>query len=444
VAVRKTIHLVDLLIDAQNPRLADEPPNQREAIRAVAAHQNEKLAALAVDIVEHGINLSDSPIVVPSSEQPERYTVLEGNRRLTAIKALENPELIAGTVDDRVLRRFKNLNERYQKNPIVHVDCVVFDHRSEADHWIELRHTGENEGAGIVRWGGVETARFKQRRGEKIYHLQALDFLEERGDLSSEERQDVPITSLERLLSSPYIRSKLGLEMEDRILYTQFDEDEVAKGLLYVVRDLITGQAKTGDIYYKEDRIKYIDQIDEANLPDTSNPSDTIRPLVSSLASEEKQPQASPKRSYPSSKKRKRLIPPGFVLEIDQPRINDVYLELKKLSVENYPNAVSVLFRVFLELSLDDYIERSKLGVHENSKLAIKLEKVGENLYNANMIAEQQFKAVRRAAQGDQFLASTVTTMHQYVHNPHFTPAPSDLRAAWDNLSDFVKAMWEI
>ena len=437
----KPIPIVDLLIDTLNPRLEDVPSSQRKAVQAVATLQKEKLATLAEDIVEHGVNPSDSPIVIPAPKQPGRYIVLEGNRRLSALRALENPDLIVGAVEEKLVRRFRKLNERYQKNAIVDIDCVVFEERTEADHWIELRHTGENEGAGIVRWGALESARFKQRKGEKVYYLQALDFLEERGDLSSEERQNVPVSSLERLLSNPDIRAKLGLEMKDKILYTQFDEDEVAKGLSYIVQDLATGRIRTGDIYHKENRIKYINQIDEENLPDTSKPTGDIRPLAASSEDKETPPQAS-RRSKPSSRERKRLIPRGCILEIDLPRINEIYRELKNLHVVNYSNAVAVLFRVFLELSLDNYVEREGLGISERSALDVKLRKVGEDLKNKNKLTEQQWKAVRQASQRDTFLAATITTFNQYVHNPYFTPAPSDLNAAWDNLTPLIEAMW--
>jgi hypothetical protein len=437
----KSIPLADLIIDILNPRLEVEPANQRKAIQAIATLQKEKLATLAEDIVEHGVNPSDSPIVIAAPEQPGQYIVLEGNRRLAALKALETPDLIVGAVEEKLVRHFRKLNERYQKNAIADIDCVVFEERAGADHWIELRHTGENEGAGIVHWGALESARFRQRRGEKVYYLQALDFLEERGDLSSGDRQKIPVSSLERLLSNPDIRAKLGLEMKNKILYTQFDENEVAKGLSYIVKDLATGRIRTGDIYYKADRIKYINQIDEENLPDTSKPTGDLRPLAASLEDKETPPQAS-KRSKPSSRERKKLIPRGCILEIDPPRINEIYRELKKLHVVNYSNAVGVLFRVFLELSLDNYVERKGLGISERSALSDKLRGVGKDLENKNKLTEQQWKAVRRASQRDTFLAATITTFNQYVHNPYFTPAPSDLNAAWDNLAPFIEAMW--
>ncbi len=447
---RKFIPVADLLIDTENPRLAAEPATTREAVRAIAELQEEKLLVLAQDIVEHGINLSDSPIVIPSSEQPDAYIVLEGNRRISALRALENPSIIEGVVEDKIVKRFRELSRQYQENPIEEINCVIYEEREKAAHWIQLRHTGENEGAGIVRWGAIERARFMERRGEQMYYLQALDFLEDTGYLNSEERSDVPVTSLGRLLSNPDIRSKLGLEMKDKVLYTQFDEDEVAKGLHYIIEDLISKRIRTGDIYYKDDRLEYVNSIPEEHLPDTSHPTGSLRTLDASpknaghkkeeTTDDEKTSKT--RRSKPSSKDRKRLIPSACILRIEQPRINEIYRELKRLPVHDYPNAVAVLFRVFLELSIDDYIKRNALGVHERSKLGLKMEKVGADLEDCGKITEQQAKAVRRAAQKDYFLAATISTFNQYVHNPHFTPKPSELNMAWDDLSPFVEAMW--
>ncbi|MXW19332.1 MAG: hypothetical protein F4Z95_00855 [Gammaproteobacteria bacterium] len=145
-----TIPVSDLVVDTRNPRLVEPDKSQRDALRDLAASQGKKLVALAEDAIGYGLNPSELPIVMRTKDQ--RYAVLEGNRRLTALRALENPDLLVDAVQPSVLAKFKALSGEYLKNPVESVLCWVVDNRKEANHWIELRHTGENKGAGIVRW----------------------------------------------------------------------------------------------------------------------------------------------------------------------------------------------------------------------------------------------------------------------------------------------------
>ena len=64
--------------------------------QALAEHQQKKLERLAHDIQLYGLDPSSLPIVMPYGEGSNRYLVLEGNRRLLALKALENPDFASG------------------------------------------------------------------------------------------------------------------------------------------------------------------------------------------------------------------------------------------------------------------------------------------------------------------------------------------------------------
>ncbi len=87
--------------------------------------------------------------------------------------------------------------------------------RDEAEHWIYLRHNGQNDRAGTVTWGSDEKARFLAATGRKVeLHTRLLNFLEDTGRLTRAERQNVPPTSLKRLVESPAVREKLGIELK--------------------------------------------------------------------------------------------------------------------------------------------------------------------------------------------------------------------------------------
>ena len=113
----------DLLIDEVNPRLDKPNVGQREAQRALARDQQRKLQKLAKDIVDFGLNPLELPVVAATEDG--RYIVLEGNRRLTALKALENPDSIADAVDSGVLKEIRKLSKRYHETPIDYVECFL-------------------------------------------------------------------------------------------------------------------------------------------------------------------------------------------------------------------------------------------------------------------------------------------------------------------------------
>jgi hypothetical protein len=64
-------------------------------------------------------------------------------------------------------------------------------------------------------------------------------------------------------------------------------------------------------------------------------------------------------------------------MKIGDKRIHSIYWELKRIDCNDYTNACATLLRVFLELSLDGYIEEKHLGtVTIDDKLSKKVDKV--------------------------------------------------------------------
>jgi hypothetical protein len=80
------LNIADLLLDLTNPRLTGVR-NQRDALQKIVDDQGEKLDVLAGSFVDEGMNPMDRFRVLREEEDADRYAVLEGNRRLAALKS---------------------------------------------------------------------------------------------------------------------------------------------------------------------------------------------------------------------------------------------------------------------------------------------------------------------------------------------------------------------
>src|ERR1700676_5279560 len=125
--VPKTISLNDILLDPNNPRFAalgqpiDAVPEPRFAEKRVQDQAYDRMKTPRFDVPElrDAIkNLGFLPmdrIVVrrwhgPENQQPQKYVVIEGNRRLAALKwLLELNETGRETFDENQIRNFTEL-----------------------------------------------------------------------------------------------------------------------------------------------------------------------------------------------------------------------------------------------------------------------------------------------------------------------------------------------
>jgi hypothetical protein len=448
-----TVPIAQLKLDAENPRLDSFPKSQRDALRTMLTLQSEKLLNLAEDIVEYGsLNPAERTIVTPDSTEVGQYVVLEGNRRVAALRLLANPTLADGVVPERVLGKLKKLHESFQKSPITEIDVVVFDDPEDAVHWLDVRHRGQMAGKGIVEWSASDIERWEARRGKPSVELQLLDLLAARDAISDSVRHSITregITTFRRLLGTPEVREKLGLKLDRQARKVEFTfpEAEVLKGLAKIVSDIATGKISSRTLGSKTDRVDYIGALPKSRLPDPSTvlpaprlvPPVVPPPLSTGFASTRP-------RGARQARERTTVFPRSPKITIADPRLRRIYDELASIDAEKFTNAGAVLLRVFLELSLDRYID--KYQVQCNSKpgrdpsLTQKLEGVANFMEAKQILTKAQIRPVRRAVNDDN-IAASINSFHDYVHNPNWNPKPKDLIISCDNLFLLFEHLWK-
>ncbi len=452
------IPLADLLVDPNNARLTDVQTSQPAAILAIATHQKGRLVKLARHIVERGLDPLSLPAVTPTSDQKKRYLVVEGNRRVVALKALETPALVTAALDSKQQKTLNGLSVKFASSPITHINCVLFESPTDLadlDEWVTLRHTGMNEGVGLVDWGADEKDRYAARHGQRSPAGQILDFVAHHGGTEGAELTSLKtgrggiITSLGRLIGSPEVRESLGIDLYNGEVLALYPAREVIKGLLRVVRDLAKKRIKVGDIYSKKQRTKYADALPKKDRPTASKRLATPTPLGALGTSTAGGKRGTPKvRRHPRRRPpadRTALIPRTCYLNISPPRINVIYNELLTLSVDQFANASAVLLRVFVELSVDHHVHQHNLihdAARRNTPLAKRLKVVAADLRKKDRIDSQLKDAIDAIADGNSVLAASAITWNQYVHNRFVFPKPSELRLAWGELQPFLEQVW--
>jgi hypothetical protein len=122
--------------------------------------------------------------------------------------------------------------------------------------------------------------------------------------------------------------------------------------------------------------------------------------------------------------------------------------ELRALSITTYPHAISVLFRVFLELSVDEYLKLHGVnltftapgGKVMDKKLRTKVDDAAKHMVSAGASA-RELAGITKALT-DKTNPLHPDTLHAYVHNAFYSPTERDLMVAWDNAQPFFQRLW--
>ncbi len=88
----KQLKIDSLELDLENPRIV-LAVDQRDAMQKILKEQKVRLINLAESIAARGLSPMDRFLVLRSAKVG-RFVVVEGNRRLLALKLLKNPSLI--------------------------------------------------------------------------------------------------------------------------------------------------------------------------------------------------------------------------------------------------------------------------------------------------------------------------------------------------------------
>ncbi|MFT7088213.1 MAG: hypothetical protein ACJAZX_001668 [Rickettsiales bacterium] len=439
--MKKVIEITKLIVNPENFRF-DPVKNEQEAIDLMLGKKSTECLKLAQHIIDHGLDQSKDTRVI---QKDKIFLVLDGNRRITTIKCLYKPSLIK---NDLLRSKFENLHNLFIKNPIKNISCFTYEDEAAASIWIGLDHTGKNGGIGQDSWETESQKRFDLKYGKNKQlpiSMQAIDLLKKNGITVDEK--SIKLTTSDRVLSNPEIRKDyLGIDLIKGKLEFIANKDESLKRLK-IFFDKIA-KTKVGEVYNDDKRQEFREklfgenklQINPAKIPQLFDNNETTQ-------NDKKITESSKNiyptlRSIPPSTARSYLIPRDCVLKIGENRINNIYNELKnKLDINLVPNAVGVLFRVFLEVSLDYYAKYNGFEFAKDVTISQKISKITQEMLKREIANQSQLKNIGKVATKDNGILS-IDSFHGYLHCFETHPSPDDLKIKWDSLRVFFTILW--
>jgi hypothetical protein len=223
-----------------NPR--HEPLRAQDEIIAHLC-KDEQVFNLARSISEFGPNPLEVLGLIQiggSGKGPNKknYQVWEGNRRVCAVKLLNDPDL----APPHLRKDIEKLASLY--SPIKRIAAVVFDDRESLKLWMGIIHGGQQSGIGRKDWNAEQKERHTGSGRNRIAQA-ILDQAQALGLISKEERSG-KITTAQRFLNNGIVKEALGIDATnpEDITYNRPLED-FSRQLARFIEDLKSGVAIT-------------------------------------------------------------------------------------------------------------------------------------------------------------------------------------------------------
>lgn len=448
----------DLLLDLENPRTGTVA-GQTDALEAIIKLNSQHFRNMMLSIKENDLDPGDSFYVIADDEDDDGYVVVDGNRRLAALKVLNNPVLLDGTkLGDSVKKRLRDAAGAYV--PIDPISCVVFESREDANEWIERRHGKGLDGEGRIAWGNLESDRFQKDRTV----LDVIGFAERNSIYDDADWQRIKKsvektpTTLRRFLVSKAGKQALGfVEKEAGVEGPLFKRDPtyVINVLSQLFSDIDAGEVNSRT-YNKASEIEEYFRSLPASLG-VGKQKETIAHAFATTDVKDgvKRPRLLPKAAATPPVKTKKVTPLRLTLaptrhpfaEPAEEKGRQLLREASRLRLKDAPLTCAFLFRAILEFATDTEMRASGLpsknSKGENLDLKGRFNAVVDYLTKtsgrlANKGDLNAIKATLNASAG----AVTIGALNGYIHNRYQKPAPDDLRNAWDHAVPLFTAIF--
>lgn len=484
---KKMLRSVDQLrLWSDNPRL--DPDEKHLSIIEYASDllndngEKDSFLKLVDSISSQGYIPAD-PIVVWQNEENEKYYVAEGNRRILALKLLRNPQKAPKSIRSFIRKK----SEIIDRDSIEKIKVCVAPSFEECEWYINQRHSLSS----LQRpWSRLQQQRWIAElydkyeaniekvmsitglnKGQLEYTLRILAIRDlalntlvmKELDISEQEKvksHRIPMTILERWFMNPQVREKWGIEFED----DKFRIVSNKKSFLFAyaiwlkhvihrddpdVQIQINTRTITSNLDALIDQLPQVsfEQENEEVSPEIVN---IALPNINQSQIEDNPVEPIQKRPLNKNPDRNQMIYENYQLITSNYKLDALFRELKLLPIAKYRNSAAISLRVFLDLSINEYITvencKEEVCSRYNNKpfqditLKQRLEYIKQNKLASKTPA---YKVVEKLLNTNNDYC--LDTLNVYIHgtDTHHT-SKHFLNGFWDFLSPLLKEIIDL
>jgi len=441
-------------LDKQNPRLPEEMLNESQRLILHYMIANFNILDIAKSIAKNGFFVNELPI---AAKEGKHFVVVEGNRRITALKLLRNPDL----APPRKKHTYARLAENIDVNQWKKLSMYIAPSKDAVAPILIARHGSEM----TAPWQRIMKMRFlagdvlRKVPYEKIADRYSVPLSEVRtaavtmllrelvreADIDDETKEKYlsekfQTSTLTRFVETSTFLKKTGLKVNGAALHYEIPKEEFLQIILRMFKDIANV-----DITARNDlagRRKYI--------------ADIFKEITSgrreSNAFEAEPSEPEPERHEPRKpkprKRTERLIPDTLVFNTGSHKLNELIKEGQKMPAGAYPHAGGLLIRTILDLAVQRLYDINGAldeTVNQNG-LTLGLTKRINNLHGRHG-SWFETAAIRRKFQ--RFVANDsqsflhIETLNDYVHGNYGRPTTDDLRNFWAQIEPLIEMILE-
>jgi hypothetical protein len=452
----KTLDVHSLTLDPENVRLRSVQPYESDILAYLFEYEDS--LGLATEIAHDGFFDNDLPIVI---RDERKIVVLEGNRRISALKGLSNPTSVPS--HKKQLAQLRMSLSRTSLNDLQKVRVMEAPDRDSAQQILASLHTRNpkrswpldqqamfyhaqlSSGATVKdlqeRYPSVAGKIPRFIRMAEMYEVVRKSSLGEATLEEFAESKQFKMSIFERLYSSKDFQDKIGIDFKDdghiKVTGKKVDVDRI---LSKVVLDMKTGYLNTRRLGKQDSKefTGYIESLGMGRALPLPTKSATGLPSTSDTT----QVATRPKR------KSTTLNTAGIDFGLNSPALERRYLELKAINCVVYPNATLDLLRTVLECSLKQYLLEANDPIPSKPRGFVMFSDALDHALKhfrdksrGNKAIGQIITKLKATPQNEVEFTKSATALNSVNHNPDVFFGPFEVREVWDSAYPLIKIL---